>query len=89
MHNIELNVKGMTCGHCVRHVEDAIHQILSNAEVKVDLPNGKVLISGDVQPYLGQILSKLEEEGYPAIINEDLDKRKVATCQSGGGCCCS
>jgi copper chaperone len=41
-----LNVKKMTCNHCIRSVTAAVHTIDPQALVKVDLPSGTVRIDG-------------------------------------------
>lgn len=88
MQLVELNVSGMTCGHCVMHVEKAIHQLNADAAVKVDLSSGKVTISTNSPIQLEPILAKLEEEGYPASLNIPVLQKQAGSCGSGGGCCC-
>jgi copper chaperone len=60
--NQTFQVQGMSCGHCVNAVTQAVRSVDPQAEVKVDLPTGKV----DVQS--GQdhaaIARAIEEEGY-------------------------
>jgi copper chaperone len=34
----------MSCGHCVRAIEDAVQGIDPNAQVKVELPKGQVQV---------------------------------------------
>ena len=40
--NQTFTVTGMTCGHCEKAVTRAIQQLDPQAEVKIDLPSGKV-----------------------------------------------
>lgn len=40
----ELNVSGMTCGHCEKAVDKAIHQVDPLAVVSIDRSAGKVRI---------------------------------------------
>ena len=40
--NQSFQVQGMTCGHCVRAVTEAVKSVDPQAEVKVDLATGKV-----------------------------------------------
>jgi copper chaperone len=40
----ELNVSGMTCGHCEKAVDKAIHQVDPQAVVTIDRSAGKVRI---------------------------------------------
>ena len=60
------NVQGMTCGHCVKAVTQAIKTDDPSAEVNVDLAKGEV----SVQSALGneQIIGLIEEEGYSATV---------------------
>jgi copper chaperone len=56
------DVKGMTCSHCERAVTQAVKTVDPAAQVKVDLPTGKV----EVQTTLPReaIASAIAEEGY-------------------------
>ncbi|MEN8641440.1 heavy-metal-associated domain-containing protein [Pseudomonas sichuanensis] len=58
------NVKGMTCGHCVKAVTRAVQALDSKARVEVDLAGEQVR----VQSALGveQILTAIRDEGYQA-----------------------
>jgi copper chaperone len=40
----ELNVSGMTCGHCEKAVDKAIHQVDPQAVVNIERSTGKVRI---------------------------------------------
>lgn len=59
---IELNVKGMMCGGCASSVEKAIKRVDADADVKIDLPTGKVSVetSADAKA-LGEAI---EAAGY-------------------------
>jgi len=46
----ELNVSGMTCGHCEKAVDKAIHQVDPQAVVTIDRSAGKVRIESS-QPH--------------------------------------
>ncbi len=39
---MEFTLPTMTCGHCVRTVTEAIHQLDANAKVMADVPNHKL-----------------------------------------------
>lgn len=60
--NQSFQVQGMSCGHCVNAVTQAVHSVDPQAEVKVDLASGKV----DVQSQQDHavIARAIEEEGY-------------------------
>lgn len=44
MSQYQFQVAGMSCGHCVRAVEDAVQSIDANAQVKVELAQGQVQV---------------------------------------------
>jgi copper chaperone len=60
--NQTFQVKGMTCGHCVRAVTEAVKSVDRQAEVKVDLASGKVEVQS--QQDHAAIARAIEEEGY-------------------------
>lgn len=47
MADLTLDVKGMTCDHCVRAVSGAVTAVPGVADVAVDLGAGKVTVAGD------------------------------------------
>ncbi|TKK33905.1 copper resistance protein CopZ [Pseudomonas sp. CFBP13528] len=59
------NVEGMTCGHCVRAVTQAVRSQDADAEVTVDLAAKQVR----VQSQLGReaIAQLIKEEGYTVV----------------------
>jgi copper chaperone len=60
--NQTFDVKGMTCSHCERAVTQAVKSIDPAAQVKVDLPAGKVEVQ-TTQPREA-IAHAIAEEGY-------------------------
>jgi copper chaperone len=60
-----LDVKGMTCGHCVSAVEGALKELKGVDTVQVDLAGNKVSFSFDesVVP-LETVKEAIEEAGY-------------------------
>ncbi len=64
MQTIELNVQGMTCGSCVKHVSAALRQLAGVSAVEVDLSAGRVRIEGSASAEA--LISALDGEGYPA-----------------------
>lgn len=59
------NVSGMTCGHCVRDVTEAVRGIDSAAAVEVDLKTGKVTVRDGKAP-ASRVRGAIAAEGYPA-----------------------
>ncbi|RYF14789.1 MAG: copper chaperone [Comamonadaceae bacterium] len=60
--NQTFQVQGMSCGHCVGAVTQAVKSVDPQAEVKVDLASGKVEVQS--QQDRGALARAIEEEGY-------------------------
>ncbi|MCS4248014.1 MULTISPECIES: heavy-metal-associated domain-containing protein [unclassified Pseudomonas] len=58
------NVEGMTCGHCVRAVTQAVQSQDPAASVKVDLAAKEVGVESRLSAE--QVISLITEEGYSA-----------------------
>lgn len=61
--SINLNVTGMTCQNCVRHVREALEALEGAHDVTVDLESGKASVSG---VSVEAAIAAIEEEGYQA-----------------------
>ncbi len=59
---LTLHVEGMSCGHCVRAVTEAIRTLDPKAEVAVDLATGTVRAETGAE--LKAVAAAVEEEGY-------------------------
>jgi copper chaperone len=60
--NQSFQVQGMSCGHCVNAVTQAVKMVDPQAEVKIDLASGKVDVQS--QQDRAAIARAIEEEGY-------------------------
>ncbi|MGV6475329.1 heavy-metal-associated domain-containing protein [Azotobacter vinelandii] len=58
----KFQVKGMSCGHCVRAVTRAVQALDAAAEVQVDLPSGEVKVLSRLPAE--QVMEAIREEGY-------------------------
>lgn len=58
------NVQGMSCGHCVRAITQALQARDPAAEVRVDLAAKEVGVSSRLS--VEEVLSAIGEEGYEA-----------------------
>lgn len=56
------DVKGMTCGHCVRAVTEAVREIDAQASVEVDLAAATVRVES-TRP-AASIAEAIEQAGY-------------------------
>ena len=48
--SVELNVSGMSCGHCEAAVTRALKSVPGVSDATVDLKNGKAVVQGDADP---------------------------------------
>lgn len=55
-------VQGMSCGHCVRAVTNAVQALDAAAQVQVDLASGEVRVESGLS--VEQVLAAIREEGY-------------------------
>jgi copper chaperone CopZ len=62
---IELKITGMTCGHCVGHVKNALQNVEGVTEARVDLATGRAIVTGQ-ELNTRQLVEAVEEEGYEA-----------------------
>lgn len=65
MKNVTLNVKGMSCGHCVKAVEGSVGALEGVNEVKVNLEAGQVDVSfEDGKVTVNKIKEAIDDQGY-------------------------
>jgi len=65
MENVTLNVKGMTCGHCVKSVEGSVSALDGVNQVKVDLGAGQVNVEFNKDKVtLDKIKEAIDDQGY-------------------------
>ncbi|WP_211747158.1 copper ion binding protein [Paenibacillus sp. Marseille-Q4541] len=66
MSNVTLNVKGMSCNHCVKSVEGALESV--GAKGNVDLAAGTVSVEYDEQKVtVDQVKHAIEDQGYDVV----------------------
>jgi copper chaperone len=62
---IKLKIDGMTCGHCVMHVQNALASVPGvEGKVEVTLKPGEAVVHGS--PSLDALVAAVAEEGYTA-----------------------
>lgn len=60
-----VNVKGMSCSHCVHAVKTAVGALAGVGNVDVELESGKVTVDYDPGSVtLAQIKEAIEDQGY-------------------------
>lgn len=62
MSQYQFQVAGMSCGHCVRAVEEAVQGVDAQAQVKVELAQGQVQVES-TQPREA-LAAAITEAGY-------------------------
>ncbi|GEM45556.1 CopZ family metallochaperone [Deinococcus cellulosilyticus] len=63
---IELNITGMSCGHCEKAVKNALKSVSGVENAEVNLSQGTATVEGnaDVQA----LIAAVTEEGYGATV---------------------
>jgi copper chaperone len=61
-----LNVSGMTCGGCVKHVTRALEALPGVARVEVLLREGRASVEHDAQATRERLIEAVKAEGYDA-----------------------
>lgn len=65
-----LDIDGMTCMSCVRHVEGALRKLDGVDAVEVKLDEGKARVQHDpVRAPVEAMIGALDEEGYESRVN--------------------
>jgi copper chaperone len=63
--SIEFKVEGMSCQHCVAAVTRAIQEQDAGAQVRVDLPAGKVAVQSGAS--VDTLKAAIDEAGYTVV----------------------
>ena len=86
MTTIDLQVQGMTCGSCVRHVNQALTPVAGVNRVEVDLNTGLVRVEGNADSTA--LITALDDAGYPAQAARSATPTTAAKTGCGSGCGC-
>ena len=62
----ELNITGMSCGHCVKAVEGALKAVPGVEGVRVSLESGRATVEGQAEG--AALVAAVAEEGYGAQV---------------------
>lgn len=80
---MKLVVQGMTCGHCVSSVTNAIQSLASDLNVRVDLASKEVQVDDNID--VEQVILAIKNAGFTEVSV----KENKATEQAHSGCCSS
>ncbi|WP_264737676.1 copper chaperone CopZ [Cytobacillus firmus] len=65
MEKMTLNVKGMSCGHCVNSIEGSVGKLSGVTAVKVNLDSGTVNVEfNPIQVTIDKIKETIDDQGY-------------------------
>jgi copper chaperone len=60
-----VNIKGMSCGHCVAAVTQALERLDAINKVSVDLEKGEARFAGE--PALADVRAAIEAAGFEVV----------------------
>ena len=63
----EILIEGMSCGHCVKHVENALKEIEGIEDVSVNLEAKKATIESNSNIEDDKIKEVIDDAGYDVI----------------------
>ena len=63
----KLIIEGMSCGHCVKHVKEALEEIDTVQNVDVNLENKTATFDSNISIDEGKIKFAIEDAGYEVI----------------------
>ncbi|MEC2076346.1 copper chaperone CopZ [Metabacillus fastidiosus] len=65
MEKVTLNVKGMSCGHCINSIEGSVGELSGITTVKVNLDSGTVSVEFNPNEVtLDKIKETIDDQGY-------------------------
>lgn len=65
--NVDVQVSGMTCGHCVNAVTEEVSAVPGVTAVEVDLETGRVSITSEGGLDLDAVAAAVTEAGYTLV----------------------
>ncbi|SCX80921.1 heavy-metal-associated domain-containing protein [Alkaliphilus peptidifermentans] len=68
----KINIDGMSCGHCVSHVKEALLEIEGVKDVKVDLADKSALVELEADVSDERLNIAIAEAGYEPLGIEKL-----------------
>lgn len=63
----QINIEGMSCEHCVKHVTNALQEIEGVTNVKVDLSGNNAVIELSKEVSEAVIKDAIEDAGYDVV----------------------
>jgi copper chaperone len=63
---LQLEIEGMRCNNCVRHVTEALKKVPGVEQVEVSLQEGRATVRGTAP--VEKLIEAVQEEGYTARV---------------------
>lgn len=63
----QINIEGMSCGHCVKHVENALMELDGVEKVDVSLKDKNAIVELKQEVEDSILKGAVEEAGYEAV----------------------
>ncbi|RRD94582.1 copper chaperone [Clostridiales bacterium COT073_COT-073] len=63
----ELKIKGMSCGHCVKHVTNALSEVEGVSELQVNLEKANATMQVTDQVSNEALIEAVTEAGYEVV----------------------
>lgn len=82
-----LEVKDMTCGHCVKVITQAVRGLDPAANVQIDLPAQRVQIES-ASAQAAALSRVIVAAGYSPVATSAGPAPAAPTIKAKGGCCC-
>ena len=60
----QINIEGMSCGHCVKHVENALVEVKGVEKVEVNLQDKNAIVVLNQEVDDSKLKEAVEEAGY-------------------------
>lgn len=68
----QINIEGMSCGHCVKHVESALMEISGVEKVDVSLKDKNAIVELKQEVEDSKLKEAIEEAGYEAVAIKEI-----------------
>jgi copper ion binding protein len=65
MENVQFDVPGISCGHCVKTIDQVVGELAGVRAVRADLDTKRVEVTYDAPATREQIAATMTEWGYP------------------------
>ena len=65
-------IEGMSCGHCIKHVEEALKEVVGVDSVQVSLAEKNAVVEVRDSVTDASLKEAVEEAGYDVILISDL-----------------